>query len=153
MVDHPRHRRAVGGDVRYFAVATDNDGASSGRASTTNAVRDVVVVPPTVGVAFTLLDAMADTRLRPLMDGDVLTQAEVPSNFSMQAEFADAVGGAELVLTGPGGLRHVSMEFISAYTLFENQDADYAGSQDVLGERLAAIRRPAGRRRPSPAGM
>ncbi len=128
------------GDYDYSAVATDDQGLTSGARFATSTVIVAPPPPPTNDdVSFTFLDAGADVRLFAIVDGQTYNRSELASNLSIEADGIDA--DAESVafrLEGPGGLVYENTENVSFYTLFRNEAMAYEGSGDVLGTALPA---------------
>ena len=125
------------GSYSYYAVAVDNGGARSARATAKSTVIAAPPIPPTPGgLDFILLDANADAQLQPLTDGAVLALADLPRNPSVLLAGAERYGSVRFDLGGPNGLHYANTEINYFYTLFRNKGADYFGSEDSLGRRL-----------------
>ncbi len=113
------------GVYEFSAVATDDLGLESDRRF---ANATVVEQPVEEDLAFTFLDADADTRLVQIEDGATYTRSELAANLSIEADNVDGdVESVAFRLEGPDGFVFESVENNSFYTLFANLGGDYFG--------------------------
>lgn len=91
---------------------------------------------------FVLVDAAANTDIRPVLHGDTLDLSELPANLSMRASVSGAPGS---VVFGYDGNPVIQTENVSPYALAGDSAGDYnsfsfgAGTHTITATPFAAI--------------